>query len=210
MSKKTSKEETHTAQPPLPPRWKGSDSDELIHRLNARAFTLLKQSRGPHSELWAVLDETAIRRAAAFSFLIVDVHFIEEGWWRTVLLNPQGVPGERPGLWPAGVAGKFMSEVLVFAWHTAKWDPRVARLVLGMVPAVADIIRELAPEQLDAVSEFQSGALRLRWQDDVEFWTRLTQAVREGERQALADIHLHAKLRLSGELMARSTGLSKI
>ncbi len=94
-----------------------------------------------------------------------------------------------------------MSEVLVFAWHTARWDRRVARLVLGMVPSVVEIFRGLTPHELDAISGLRGGTLRLRWQDDRPFWTRLLGAARDDDEEALADIHLHAKLLLSGELI---------
>jgi hypothetical protein len=109
------------------------------------------------------------------------------------------------------MANKFMSEVLVFAWHTAKWDRGVSRLVLGMVPRVVQIVRDLTPQQLDAVAGLHSGALRLRWQEDLEFWTKLLTAARDDDEAALADMHLHAKLLLSGELISRtmSTGIPR-
>jgi hypothetical protein len=205
MSKKSSKKEQNTSQPPSPPRWKGLDSQELVYQLNARAFLLLKAAACATLPLWS-LEEAALRRAARFPFLIVDVHFLDEAWWRQVLLNPPGVPGDPLSLWPAEVAHKFMSEVLVFAWHTARWDRRVARLVLGMVPGVVEIVRDLTPQQLDTAAGLHSGALRLRWQGNEEFWTKLLTAARDSDEEVLADIHLHAKLLLSGELMARSTG----
>jgi len=202
------RKEKDTAQPPTPPRWKGGDSLELVYRLNERAFTLLKEGATQHRELWSGLPAEAIQRAARFPFLIVDVHFIDEVWWRSVLLNPQGPIGQSgvaACLWTPEAAQKLMSEVLVFAWHTARWDRRVARLVLGMTPPVVEIFRGLTPQELDVVSGLQGGMLRLRWQQDQEFWARLVRAARNGDDEALADIHLHAKLLLSGELMARST-----
>jgi hypothetical protein len=198
------RKEKDTSQSPKPPRWKGGDSLELVYQLNERAFTLLIQSANYNRELWGHLDEQAIRRAARFPFLIVDVHFINEAWWRSVILNRQeSLAAHSAGLWPQEVANKLLSEVLVFAWHTARWDRRVARLILGMVPGVVEVVRGLTPQQLDAVSGSHGAALRLRWQEDTEFWARLAKAAREGAGEALADIHLHAKLRLSGELMAR-------
>jgi hypothetical protein len=38
-------------------------------------------------------------------------------------------------------------------------------------------------------------------QDDAAFWTRLLEAARDDDEETLADIHLHAKLLLSGELI---------
>jgi len=204
MSSYKRKEEDN-AQPPTPPRWMGADSLELVYRLNERCFVLLKEGATQHRELWSGLAAEAIQRAARLPFLIVDVHFIDEAWWRSVLLNPQGLIGQGSNacLWPPEAAQKFMSEVLVFAWHIARWDRRVARLVLGMVPSVVELFRGLTPQELDAVSALQGGTLRLRWQESQEFWARLVRASRDGDSEALADIHLHAKLLLSGELMGR-------
>lgn len=200
------RKEEDPAQPPTPPRWKGADSLELVYRLNERALMLLKQSASPHAELWSQLDTEALRRVARFPFLIVDVYFIDEAWWRSVLLNPQGLIGQGSVgcLWTPEAAQKLTSEVLVFAWHMARWDRRVARLVLGMVPSVVEIFRGLTPQELDAVSGLQGGALRLRWQEDPAFWSRLLIAAREADEETLSDIHLHAKLLLSGALISRS------
>ena len=71
-----------------------------------------------------------------------------------------------------------------------------------MLPAVAELIAALTPQQLAIVSGEHSGALRLRWQDDSDFWTRLLVAARDGNEEALADSHLHANLLLSGALLA--------
>jgi hypothetical protein len=118
--------------------------------------------------------------------ITVDVHFIDEAWWRSVLLNPQGVPDELSGLWPAEAARQLMGEAPVSAWHTAKWDRQVARLVLGMVPQVVELVRDLTPQQLDAVAGLHAGALRLRWQEDGEFWTKLLTAARGNEETVAA------------------------
>lgn len=69
-----------------------------------------------------------------------------------------------------------MEELLVFAWHTVKWDRQVARLSLGMVPGAVEEIARLTLQQLTEVAVRYRGTLRLRWQEDVEFWTRLIKA----------------------------------
>jgi hypothetical protein len=129
------------------------------------------------------LDTEALRRAARFPFLIVDVYFIDEAWWLSVPLNPQGLIGQGSAacLWTPEAAQKLTSEALVFAWRMARWDRRVARLVLGMVHPVVEVFRELTPQELDAISGLQGRALRLRWQEDQEFCTRLVRAARDGD-----------------------------
>lgn len=209
MPSRKQKEES-TSQPPTPPRWKGADFFELVHHFNARAFGLLKASASAHGELWAGLDAEAMRRAARLPFVVVEVHFTDKQWWQSVVMNPQAAPVEPPSLWTAQVAERFMSEVLVFAWHAANRDALTARITLGMVPEVVQIIRGLTPDQLDVISGLRRDALTLRWQRDREFWTRLIEAAQDGDEETLADIHLHAKLRLSGELMACSTSAPQV
>jgi hypothetical protein len=108
-------------------------------------------------------------------------------------------------LWPPEVAADLMQATLIFAWHSAKWDRRVPRLALGMLPSVAESIAALTPQALAAVASRASGALRLRWQDYPEFWVHLLMAARADDQEVLEEIHLHAQLLLSGELIADST-----
>jgi hypothetical protein len=196
-------------RPPLPPLWKGRDSLDLAFEINQRFFRLASDLAADSDadgwpltldrELWSKLDAQAIARAARFPFLVLDVHFTREKWWREVI-DGTGAPALAHG-WPASVSEHLMSETLVFAWYTAKWDWRVARLSLGMLPAVAQLIAALTPEQLANVSAHHSYALRLRWADESDFWTRLLVAARDGDEEGLADSHLHANLLLSGALL---------
>ena len=198
-------------QPPTPPRWKGSDSLHLAYQLNHRFFKLVSEMAAgvdvgnwafiaQDRELWSHLNGETLERAARFPFVILDVFFANDEWWRGVI-EGDPAPAEANG-WPASVSVQLMSETLVFAWHTAKWDRSVARLSLGMSPGVAKRIAAQTPEQLASISAKHSSALRLRWQDDRPFWTRLLTAARDGNEEVLSDIHLHANLLLAGELMA--------
>jgi hypothetical protein len=206
-------------RPPSPPRWKGRDSLDLVHQLNERCLKLLSDvAKSPDAcewppiahqrELWSTLDGDVVERAARFPFVILDVHFTNEKWWRWVS-EPRDASAEDRApssqRWPARVAGELMQETLIFAWHTAKWDRRVARLSLGMSPTVAESIAGLTPRQLATISSHHSAALRLRWQDNADFWGRLLVVARSDDQEALIEIHLHAKLLLCGELISRST-----
>jgi hypothetical protein len=92
-------------------------------------------------------------------------------------------------------------ETLIFAWHSVKWDRRVAQLSLGMSPAVADIIAALLPQQLADISGHYSSELHLRWQGSAQFWSQLLRTASSGDSEALEEIRLHAKLRFCGELI---------
>ena len=208
---KAKKKGKQNYQPPTPPRWRGRDSLDLAYQINHRFFGLMsdlaKSSNADawpfitlDHKLWCKLDAEAMARAARFPFLILDVHFTSEKWWREVI-DSRNASAALNG-WPASVSEQLMNEMLIFAWHTAKWDRGVARLSLGMSPVVTELMAALTPQQLARVSAQHSGALRLRWQNDSEFWTRLLVAARDGDEEALADIHLHANLLLAGELIA--------
>jgi hypothetical protein len=196
-------------RPPSPPRWRGRDSLDLAHQLNQRFFKVVSEFAAKPAadewsliaqdrELWSKLDARTIERASSFPFMILNVNFTSEQWWREIIRGgnaSQGYSG-----WPASVSEQLMNEALIFAWHTAKWDRGVARLSLGMSPVVAELIAALTPQQLATISAKHSGVLRLRWQDDPQFWTRLLAAARGGDEEVLSDIHLHANLLLCGEL----------
>jgi hypothetical protein len=153
-----------------------------------------------------VLDPEAISRAAGLPFLIVDVHFTNEGWWRTAWSNTKTTAENvAAGFWPSNVAKQLMSEVLVFARHAARVDCLAACLVLGMAPGVVGIVRQLTPEHLATVSESRGDSLRLRWQDDFEFWVHLLNAAHHRDRQALSVARMHAQLLFAGGLMSSSS-----
>jgi hypothetical protein len=214
-SKRKQKAKT-TYHPPTAPKWKGRDSLELVYQLNERALTLLSTaitrnigtlpSLAPQREPWVTLAPEAIARAARFPFVIVDIRFTDERWWRSIAANRQESPPEDSAHehWPQEVTVPLVSEVLVFAWHSAKWDPRVARLTFGMLPGVVEVIAALTPQQLAHIPVQHSQALALRWQADPDFWPGLLAAARGGEEDALADYHLHGKLLLSGALLEHS------
>jgi len=199
--------DTKTDRPhsPSPPRWKGRDSMELAFQLNTRALNLLKETATQYQELWSRLDTEIIERAAGFPFVILDVNFTDEVWWRSASQRREEPWRDQPSpsMWPNEVARQLMGELLVFAWHTAKWNRRVARLSLGMSPEVVEIVAALTPHQLDIVSGRHCAALRLRWQAHVDFWKRLVDASFTGNELALAEIRLYAKLLLAGELIGR-------
>ena len=212
------KKQREIYHPPSPPRWKGRDLLELVYELNERCLKLLCNlakatntclwpAITQHRELWARLDADAIKRAGHFSFVILDVHFTDASALQELSRDDGSAVGasSETCLWPAEVAAELMQETLVFAWHAAKWDRRVARLALGMLPSVAQSIAALTPQALAAVASRASAALRLRWKDYPEFWVHLLVAARDDDQEALEEIRLHAQLLLSGELIARST-----
>jgi hypothetical protein len=188
-----------------------------VHELNERclaALTGFAKGLGPCDipaiaqcrALWSQLDALSIQRAAQLPFVILNVRFTDGPWWRTVtdpVLHSRIAPATA-GAWPGDLAEPLLQELLIFAWHTVKWDARVARLLLGMSPQVAESLAGLSPQRLTELGQEAAGELRLRRQEDHEFWGSLVTAALKNSRQALSDVHLHAKLLLCGELLAAS------
>ncbi len=79
--------------------------------------------------------------------------------------------------------------------------PGVARSVLGVAPKPVEAIAALMPQQLDMTASRHGNALRLRCQEDGEFWPRLVVAARNGDKKRLAEIHFHPKRLPYGHLM---------
>jgi hypothetical protein len=210
---KATKKDSERYQPPTPPRWKGRESLDLALEINQRVLKLISDWAAHRDtdawpltmqdrKLWSKLDSRAIASAARFPFVILDVHFTDVEWWRSTIAGSSRAAAS--DVWPANISEELMSETLIFAWHTAKWDRRVARLSLGMLPGVATLIARLTPQQLARVSKEHSGALRLRWDNDKDFWSRLLVAARDGDEVVLAETHLHAKLLLCGDMISPS------
>jgi hypothetical protein len=203
-------------RPPSPPRWRGRDSLKLVFQINEQGLQRLSKTIAggamawppvaAHRALWSAVDAGAIRRAVRLPFVILDARFMDQAWWRATCQDPERIAeaGANAAAWPADVSEELMSELLVFAWHMVKWDRRVAWLTLGILPGVADVLAALTPQQLAHISRRQRRVLQLRWQHDPAFWSRLLTTARDGDEQALSDIHLQAKILLSTTLIAQA------
>jgi hypothetical protein len=214
MSKRSDEEEVGQHSPSAP-RWKGSDSLDLVYRLNERSLQALKELAASltqcdflavsrHRALWSSLTPEALSRAAQLPFVLLDVHFGDEAWWQRALAPVDRAPGDlvpANGSLPAEIADALMQETLIFAWHTVKWDQRVARLSLGMSPGVAKAMVAMTPQQLSVISSRHSRELRLRWQSQPDLWREVLRTAASTDDDALEEIYLHAKLLLCGELL---------
>ena len=200
--------------PPVPPRWKGIQSLDLVHQLNERCIELLCDVAAADSrhtalpiitenrEIWVRLEPEARHRAARMPFVIVDAKFSDDAWWRRVaesLANGAGAEAPSNGL-PRESSEQLMNEMTMFAWQTARWDQTVAQLSLGMTPSVAKVIAALTPKQVREISARESQVIEVRWANDPPFWRDLLLAAMAGSDERLAELRLHAKLLLCGEL----------
>jgi hypothetical protein len=195
------------------PRWKRRQSLDLVLQLNEHCLELLAGVAAADAgselplvsanrDLWAQLRPDARKRAALLPFVILDLHFADEAWWQRAVAAPASTLHEPHSTnWlPSELSERLVQETLMFAWQMARSDRTAAQVSFGMRPAVAVIISELMPGQVREIASWKSGSLRMRWQDDSRFWRELLLAVGAQNNEAIAELHLHAKLQLLGPL----------
>lgn len=202
---------------PSAPRWKGARSLHLAHELNSRCIDLLCNSAASSSSaenlpamlranrnLWCQLNAEARWRLADFPFVIVDVRFRDDDWWRSREELQHDVVAE-----PL-VATEFLRvprqslllETLMFAWQVAREDSRVAQILFAMTQTVARVISTLAMQDIRTLAIDQPDSLRVRWDGDARLWRDLLIAVATDNEAALQEVRLHATLLFCGDLVA--------
>lgn len=205
---------SHEAASATAPRWRRSQSLDLVHQLNEHCLELLAGVAAADAgsgcplvaanrDLWARLDSEARKRAAFMPFVILDLHFAKETWWRRVIDAPATAmyePASRIWL-PPELSERLVQETLMFAWQMARSDRTAAQVSFAMRPAVAAMIGELTPGQVRGIASRTSGDIHVRWEEDDRFWRELLLAAEAGDHEAVTELHLHAKLLLLGPLI---------
>lgn len=195
--------------------WKGAQALDRIHALNERCLELLTQLAradrqrtdlaivNQHRSLWRNMNATARTHAARTPFLLIDLHFQDADWWRSVR-EPRPSRRRRMVLRAAftgKIAGELMRETLMLAWSTVAFDRGAASIMLGMTPAVSAVIAGLGPQDVERIAARHSQHLQPRWEDFPAFWGKLLAAARDGDEEALHEIHLHGAQLIGSELL---------
>lgn len=196
-------------------KWKGTQVLTRVHGLNERCLELLTETahRAPESSsltivsqcrnMWRGMNATTRKRAARTPFLLLDVHFQDAEWWRAV--REPRLSRRRKHLLKATFTGKIASELmretLMLAWSTVAFDRGAASILLGMTPSVGSIIAGLDAQDVERIANRHSEHLQPRWDDFPAFWEKLLVAAREGDEEALHEIHLHGMQLIGGELL---------
>ncbi|MDB6084807.1 MAG: hypothetical protein JWN43_2688 [Gammaproteobacteria bacterium] len=94
-------------------------------------------------------------------------------------------------------------ETLLFARQSAREDVNVAKAMFAMTSPVANLIASLTLPQVRAIALKNTSQLRVRWDNDPEFWRDLLVASRAGDEQAIAALRRHGKLLFCGELIRK-------
>jgi len=205
---------SHEAISATAPCWKRSQSLDLVHQLNEHCLELLAGAAATDAgsdsplvaanrDLWAQLGPESRKRAALLPFVILDLNFADETWWRQAIDAPASTLREPDSTnWlPCDLCERLVQETLMFAWQMARSDRTAAQVSFGMRPTVAVIIGELMPGQVRAIASRASGDIHVRWEQDGRFWREILLAAEAGNDEAIAELHLHAKLQLLGPLV---------
>ncbi|HTC14952.1 MAG TPA: hypothetical protein VK695_04025 [Steroidobacteraceae bacterium] len=180
------------------PDWLPPDTLRSLAELNESCLALLAEqavARGASAcpllqavgELWGALDAAGRARAASVPYLLLDAGFAEPLRWRLA-----GAPqvGERQPLSPAfftvAAAREVARWIFTFAWQLARAEGPSARLLLGLQPPAALLIRQYTARQIQGLGENHPEWLRPRWAARVQIWRELLLAAAGGDTPALA------------------------
>src|SRR5690606_35725140 len=107
-----------------------------------------------HRSLWRSLNATARKRAARTPYLLVDVHFQDAEWWRSIKDSRQNRRSKMvlQAALTGKIASELMRETLMLAWSTVAFERGAASILFGMTPAVSSIIAELDPQDVERIA----------------------------------------------------------
>jgi hypothetical protein len=114
---------------------------------------------------------------AACPYALFDAGFRQHDFWESVVRHTPPQPAVGDGT--AGCADEvpgydaLTDLVLSFAWHLASTNVLATRLVLGMSPATADIIRVSSLPAIAGAVHLRRRLVRPRWPQRTLYWQRL-------------------------------------
>jgi hypothetical protein len=189
------------AQHWLAGRWLADGSLDSVAEINLQCLEYLAEmaaSPQPNPILagelagWRDLSLTARAQLAASPYLLVDAGFDDEARWlqlaQRMVHDLPAVQAEAVFVGPG--AGDFIRRVLMFAWHLARANRQLARVVLGMSPGSAVRIAGLRLQDLDWLVEHRPGWVRPRWEKQPRVWRHLLLAARNPDRDQLTQVSL--------------------
>lgn len=151
-------------------------------------------SAGPHAR----------RRVAQQLLPLVDMHFRNDEWWRSVKSNPQRTWGVVPPDIPKRSGVRLARTTITLAWQSLHTDAELTRALFGMSPFVARAIETLRFTEIEEIAERQYRHVRPRWEDRPWLWLQLIEAAQSNEPNALREFHIHALQLLAGESLPPS------
>ena len=188
----------------------------LVRTLNERCLDLMSQMPAADAlcgcrlssitgdrNLWRALDAMTRHRVARFPFVIVDIHFMDGGWWqhaRLPIVRDSPMPADSNCLREA-IGAVLTLETLMLTWHAVQVDRRAAIWRIGMSQDVAETISELSAQDMLRIAATFPCEIRPRWCECADLWRTVIAAAQSGDEIALGDARREAMLRLNGELL---------
>jgi len=182
-------------------RWLADGSLDSVAEINTQCLEFLaSMAAAPRRDpamaaqlaCWGELGGEARARLAASPYLLADAGFDDEPRWQ--LLAQRMVhdlpPVQVEPVFVGPGAGDFIRRVLMFAWHLARANRQLARVVLGMTPGVATRIAALRLQDLDWLAQHRPGWVRPRWEKQPRMWRHLLLAARDPDRDQLTHVSL--------------------
>lgn len=197
-----------------PHRWRSARILEAVCQVNEHLVSALSELSRHESHTSPIvgqnratlrhLDVAACKRVARIPVLLVDLHFQSVDWWQNVACMNGGrlAKPEVASNLPPTYAAELTGECLIVAWLAVQHARQSMGMLFGMSDAVANLIGELTPQQINRIAERSSRELRIRWQKNPEFWKRLLMAGQNGSAVELCEVQLLGLQLLGGELMS--------
>jgi hypothetical protein len=184
-----------------------------LQEVNEHCITLLAAAaRTPRSgvfplalqlgDLLRAITPEVSARAARTPFLLVDLEFANDSWWRAVQ-NPQTgetAPPPSRGSFPRRGAMQLTRATLTLAWHALRTHPQ-SRCLLGMSSPVAAVVASLSLADLERVAGRRFRHVRPRWADRPGLWRQLLQSSQIPDIRRTRDFSLRGLQLIAGELL---------
>lgn len=167
----------------------------------AETPSLVRRLRG----ILRAMTASSRARAAQCPLLLVDMQFANAQWWQAAK-DYSIRPAALPSLWGAFAReeGVPLARItLMLAWHSVRSD-RYAACLVGISPAVAEIISNLPITKIDDIAERCFRALRPRWEDRPAVWRELLLLAHDEDFRRARDFNLYSLQLLTGKLLSPS------
>ena len=188
-----------------------------VAELNAQFIELLVFQAASASALWplpgelrpllANLEPLARRRVSACPYLLVDAGFSDPQRWLWAhgyaVCDAQPVTEASITHIPRGIV--LARQVFAYAWHLARSQRKVARVILGMSQATADVIANYTLVQTMGLADVHPHWLQPRWPRHTRMWRDLVEAAAMDDNTILEQARLRGVQLLAAE--ARSSAL---
>lgn len=137
-----------------------------------------KQFLGALTPVLNELTPKAIAYALNFPFLFIDLRFTESQWWRGIPLPAETAVRDGSELSQEAMSRirPLVRSALTLALHLARAERDTALVLLGLTPAVADLLAHRGFHELEPLTTMGCQLVRPRWADRPAVWQHLLAA----------------------------------